>query len=97
MLQPRSWHVVETPAFEKDFARLEPGAERLEYHRRAFKFFLERSPFEFAQGLTRDDDELRICVSTDHHEGAEYVAGVQIDRAAQVVSLVWLERRQADI
>lgn len=93
MLEPPSWRVVETPGFIEDCEQLEPDAARLDHHRRGFTFFLERRPFEFSHGLTDDKDLLRVCVSTDQMEGAEYVAGVEVDPSAHLVRLMWLERR----
>jgi hypothetical protein len=95
MLEPPSWRVVETASFLDDCEGIEPDAARLDHHRRGLKFFLERRPFEFSHGLTSPDDTLRVCVSTDHMEGAEYIAGAEVDSRAQEVRLLWLERRVA--
>jgi hypothetical protein len=93
MLEPPGWKVVESPDFLRDCERIGSEASRLDHHRRAFKFFLERRPLEFSHGLTGEDDLRRVCVSTDHLEGAEYVAGIELEPSTQVVQLVWLERR----
>jgi hypothetical protein len=94
MLQPPEWRIHPTDEFEAEFEALAAVAERLDAHRRAWYFYLQRVPISYSKGLTAPDDDDRVLVTPDVREGVEFVVGLTVDQRRQVVRLNWLDSRE---
>ncbi len=95
MLLPPEWRIEASDEFEAEFDALSEAGMRVDVHRRTWTFYLERDPFHFSEGLTSPNDDVRVIVTPDPREDAEYVAGLLVHRGRrQVIRLTWLERRE---
>lgn len=93
---PPEWRVETAPGFDADLDALRGPGRRPRQHFLAFKFYLERDPFHFSEGLTRPDDDARVITNPDPLEGAEYIAGLWVDRRHQQILLTWINRLDQD-
>lgn len=94
MLQPPEWRVEASDEFEQEFAALTEKGSRLDEFRRSWYFYLERRPVEYSEGLTRADDDVRVFVNVDPHDGIEYVVGLTVERGRGAVRLRWVDSRE---
>jgi hypothetical protein len=91
MEQPPSWRVVTTSDFDDDCAALSAIAPRVWQVVESWTWYLERVPLRYSEGVSTEDDNIRIAAWTDdERDGLSYYAALTIDRNKRVVLLRWI-------
>jgi hypothetical protein len=91
MLLPAEWRVITSVGFDAELVALAGGGSRTSAILKRWRFYLTRDPMRFSWGLTQPDDDMRVISTVDPQEGAEYFAGVWIDRRRRAVALTWVQ------
>ena len=94
MEQPPYWRVDTTEEFNADLEAVRPSAPRVDQVVDSWRWYLERRPRQYSEGLTDARDQDRIATYPDDvGDGMEYIAGATLDERQHIVLMRWLSIR----
>jgi hypothetical protein len=91
MEEPPSWRVTTTSDFDNDCVALGEKAPRIRQVVESWTWYLERRPLRYSEGVSAEDDDIRIAAWTDdERDGLSYYAAITVDRRERTVLLRWV-------